>query len=187
MPREVSQAHLLIRAQVCRTQGRETGAWERRVGKGKEEAHPRLMGGERRDAGVLSHGHKAPAAFRMCRAPVALGPHLLRAEAPNLRQSGVRSNDLTKAPDVPSASCAQLLQSKGASPSPATLPPPDFPMSAKGTNLITRALKCQTPTNQVSVPQDDSYFCNLSRISLFFSISAAKFQLSLRLTWTLST
>lgn len=67
------------------------------------------------------------------------------------------------------------------------LPPPDFPMSAKETNLITRALKCQTPTNQVSVPQDDSYFCNLSRISLFFSISAAKFQLSLRLTWTLST
>lgn len=70
-----------------------------------------------------------------------------------------------------------------------TLPLPDFPMSAKGTNLVTHHLitEMSNPSQKVSVLQDDSYFRNLSRISLFFSISTAKFQLSLRLTWTLST
>ena len=67
---------------MCETWGREL-----RVGKGKEgEAHTGLMYAERRDPGVLSLRHGAPAAFRRCRASVALGPHLLRAEAPNFRK-----------------------------------------------------------------------------------------------------
>ena len=49
---------------------------------------------------MLSVDKKAPAAFRMYWAPEALGPHLLRAEAPNLRQHGVRSNELTRVPCV---------------------------------------------------------------------------------------
>lgn len=108
---------------------------------------------------------------------MALGPHVLRAEAPTLGrvESGVMSSPrLRMCHQHPVHSSFKagahrlLLQ---------ILPPPDFPTSAKGTNLITRALKCQTPADQVSVPQDDSYFGNLSRISLFFSTSAAKFQL----------
>lgn len=66
-----------------------------------------------------------------------------------------------------------------------TLSPPDCPTSAKGTNLITQTMKCQTLANQVSVPEN-IYFHN-SRISPFFSISTAKFQPSLHLTCTLSS
>lgn len=44
-------------------------------------------GETRREAGTLSMDHKAPVAFRMNWAPEAVGPHLLRAKAPNLRQA----------------------------------------------------------------------------------------------------
>ena len=167
----------MIRAQVWRTCGREAEAWELRVGKGKErEAHLRLMGRERRHAGLLNLGHKAPDAFRMCRAPVALGH----------TSSGVRpqTSGRVESEEMTSSGFRMCCQHPVYSPSEArahhlllqTLPPPDSTMSAQETNLITQALKCYTPANQVSVPQDDSYFCNLSKISLFFSISTAKFR-----------
>ena len=71
------------------TQWGKVGAWKLRAGKGEEgEATLGGSGETRRDAGMLSMDHKAPVAFRMNRAPEAVGPHPLRAEAPNLRQAG---------------------------------------------------------------------------------------------------
>lgn len=93
----------------------EVGPWELRVGEGKREeteTHPRLKCGDRRDAGVLSLDLKAPAAFRTHWVPRALWPHLLRAKAPNNREHGVRSNELTRVPGTLSAFRMQLLQSK---------------------------------------------------------------------------
>lgn len=65
----------------------------------------------KRDVGVLSLGHKAPTAFRKYRALGAWRCHLLRAEASNIRQLGVRRNELIRILGVLSASCTQLLQS----------------------------------------------------------------------------
>lgn len=87
--------------------------WWGKLGHGDEsrEGRPTPGRSERRDAGVLSLGHKAPAAFRKYRAPGALGRHLLRAEASNIRQPGVGRNELIRMLAVLSASCTQLLQS----------------------------------------------------------------------------
>lgn len=54
-------------------------------------------------------------------------------------------------PPAPSSSKAQTHRHLK------TLPPPGGPTPAKGTDLITQALKCQTPASQVSVPEDDTH------------------------------